>query len=123
MKDQLVDCEEAIQELENSGVEVDEMNEEGLKIMTELRDGGYNVEKMEKDLDAVNTKYQEIKLQATRKEEVLQHVSVEWEKLDEGKMELENWLKEVYEHVNSVGEENEDLPEVIQVCFLDRSKS
>ena len=119
----MVDCEEAILELENSGVEIDEMNEEGLKIMTELRDGGYNVEKMEKDLDAVNVKYQEIKLQATRKEEVLQHVSVEWEKLDEGKMELENWLKEVYEHVNSVGEENEDLPEAIQVCFLDRSKS
>lgn len=115
VQDQLVQCKKAIHELENNGVELNEINEYGRELMAEFRDEGFDVEVMEKDLHAVNDRYNEIKLLATRKEDVLKHVAVEWEKLDDDKMELESWLKDVHEQLSGVDEDSKDFPQTIQV--------
>ena len=114
VREQLVQCQEAVVQLENNESDLSEIKEEGARLITELRNEGMNVDKMEHELHAVVNRYNEMKTRAIRKEEVLQNVSVEMEKLDEGKMELESWLTDVHQQLNSV-EEDEQLSEAIQV--------
>ena len=104
VREQLVQCQEAIVQLESNETDLSEVAEEGGKLISELRNEGMNVDKIEHELHTVVNRYNEMKNRAIKKEEVLQHVSVEMEKIDEGKMELESWLTDVHQQLNSVDE-------------------
>ena len=104
VREQLVSCQEAIVQLESNETHLSEVAKEGGILITELRNEGMNVDKMEHELHTVINRYNELKSRAVRKEEVLQHVSMEMDKIDEGKMELENWLTTVHQELNSVDE-------------------
>jgi chromosome segregation ATPase len=104
VREQLVRCREAIVQLQSSETELSEVAEQGGKLISELRNEGINVDKIEHELHTVVNRYNEMKNRAIKKEEVLQHVSVEMEKIDEGKMELESWLTDVHQQLNSVDE-------------------
>lgn len=104
VREQLVYCQEAIAQLENNEMHLSEVAKEGGMLITELRNEGMNVDKMEHELHTVINRYNELKSRAVKKEEVLQHVSMEMEKIDEGKTELESWLTSVHQELNSVDE-------------------
>ncbi len=120
VREQLVQCQEAIVHLENNETDLSEVAEEGEKLITELRNEGMNVDKIEHELHSVINRYNEVKSRALKKEEVLQHVSVEMEKIDEGKMELESWLTTVHQQLNSV-DEVETVSQAIQHEVLAKS--
>ena len=113
VREQLVQCQEAIVQLQNKEPNLSEVAEEGGRLITELRNEGMNVDKMERELHTVVNRYNEMKNRALKKEEVLQHVSEEMEKIDEGKMELESWLTSVHQQLNSV-DEVETVSQAIQ---------
>lgn len=116
VREQLALCQDALVQLQNSEIDLNEISEEGAKLITELRNEGMKVDTMEHELHSVINRYNEIKHRAIRKAEVLKNVSVEMEKLDEGKMELESWLTDVHQQLNSV-DEDATLSTAIQVCF------
>ena len=104
VREQLVQCQDAIVQLQNNESDLIEVAEEGEQLIAELRSEGMNVDKMEHELHTVINRYNEMKSRALKKEEVLQHVSVEMGKIDEEKIELESWLANVHQQLNSVDE-------------------
>lgn len=113
VREQLLQCQEAIVQLDSNEHDLGEIAKEGRMLITELRSEGMNVDTLEHELQTVVSSYNEMKGRALKKEKVLQHVSVEMAKIDEGKVELESWLTGVHQQLCSV-EEVESVSQAIQ---------